>query len=40
MKLSSINTDLNTLSHSVQKQLKEEEEKAKKEAETRKSRFS
>ena len=40
MKLSSINTDLNTLSHSVQKQLKEEEEKPKKEAETRKSRFS
>lgn len=40
MKLSSINTDLNTLSHSVQEQLKEEEEKAKKEAKDRKSSFS
>lgn len=40
MKLSSINTDLNILSHSVQEQLKEKEEKAKKEAEDRKSSFS
>ena len=40
MKLSSINTDLNILSHSVQEQLKEEEEKAKKEAEDCKSSFS
>lgn len=39
MKLSSINTDLNTLSHSVQEQLKEKEEKEKKEAEAHKSRF-